>query len=103
MIYVVGMELFAGKPQLDTTSALPLCMLGTGLANTLSSMPMATTRSWYLTGMMASVIQLWSCWYVSGAYPACLAPADPWVASAFASILVIACVEAEETIQSERR
>lgn len=40
MLYVMGMELFAGVPQLDTTSALPLCILGAGLLNSLSSIPM---------------------------------------------------------------
>lgn len=103
MLYVIGMETITGIPQLDTASALPLSMLGAGLVNSLSSIPMANTRSWVLTGLMTSVIQLWYCWYVSGVYPAFLASADPWLASAAATILVIGCVEAEEMVQAEKR
>lgn len=40
LLYIMGMELFAGVPQVDTTSALPFCILGAGLTNTLSSIPM---------------------------------------------------------------
>lgn len=63
----------------------------------------ANTRSWVLTGLCTTVIQLWYPWYVSGAYPASLAPADPWLAAASLTVLVIACVEAEESIQAEKR
>lgn len=100
---VIGMELFTGTPQLDTTSALPLCVLGFGAVNTFSSIPMANTRSWVLSGLCLSTMQLWNAWYVSGAYPASLAPADPWLAAANLSLLVIACVEAEEQILAEKR
>ncbi|CAM9193488.1 unnamed protein product [Ectocarpus sp. 6 AP-2014] len=103
LLGVIGMELFTGNPQLDTTSALPLCVLGFGALNTFSSIPMANTRSWVLSGLCLSTMQLWNAWYVSGAYPASLAPADPWLAAANLSLLVIACVEAEEQILAEKR
>ncbi|CAN0040467.1 unnamed protein product [Ectocarpus sp. 4 AP-2014] len=103
LLGVIGMELFTGTPQLDTTSALPLCVLGFGAVNTFSSIPMANTRSWVLSGLCLSTMQLWNAWYVSGAYPASLAPADPWLAAANLSLLVIACVEAEEQILAEKR
>lgn len=103
LLNVMGMELFAGIPQLDMTSALPICVLVAGLVNTLSAIPMANTRSWVLNGLCVSVMQLWYAWYVSGIYPASLAPADPWLAAASLAVLVIACVEAEEGIQQEKR
>lgn len=42
-------------------------------------------------------------WYVSGVYPASLAPADPWLAAASLTVFVIACVEGEEAIQAQKR
>lgn len=99
----MGTELFAGIPQLETDTPVPLFTLGVGLVSVLSSIPMASTRSWVLNGVCASVIQLWYAWYVSGAYPACLAPADPWLAAASFAILVITYVEAEQGIAKENR
>lgn len=99
----MGIEIFAGVPQLETNTAMPLLVLGAGLVNTISAIPMANTRSWVLTGLCVSLIQLWQAWYVSGAYPASLAPADPWLAAASLTVLVIGAVEAEEMIASEAR
>ena len=103
LLNVLGTELFAGIPQLETDTPVPLFIIGTGLVSVLSSIPMADTRSWALNGVCASVIQLWYAWYVSGAYPASLAPADPWLAAASFAILVITYVEAEESIAKENR
>lgn len=64
---------------------------------------MAHTRSWIIGAMASSIIQLWQAWYVSGAYPAAMAPADPWLAAAGLSLLVIAIVEAEEAIARDAR
>ena len=103
LLNVLGTELFAGIPQLETDTPFPLLIIGTGLVSVLSSIPMLNTRSWVLNGACASVIQLWYAWYVSGAYPASLAPADPWLAAASFAILVITYVEAEESIAKENR
>ncbi|CAN0006226.1 unnamed protein product [Scytosiphon promiscuus] len=102
LLNVMGWALFAGVPQLDTSGPLPLCILGAGLVNALSSFPMASTRSWVLQGISVSVMQLWFAWYASGAYPASLHAADPWIAAAGLTILVICSVEAEEQIQADR-
>lgn len=99
----MGIEIFTGVPQLHTAAAMPLLVLGAGFVNTLSSLPMANTRSWVLTGVCVSLIQLWQAWYVSGVYPAAMAPADPWLAAAGLTLLVIGAVEAEETIARETR
>lgn len=103
LINVMGLEIFAGVPQLETATPIPLLLLGAGLANTLSAIPMANTRSWVLQGLGISLIQLWMAWYVSGAYPASLAVADPWLAAASLAIIVIGGVEAEEAIASDAR
>lgn len=97
------MELFAGIPQLETDTPVPLFILGAGLVSILTSIPMAHTRSWILNGVCSSVIQLWYAWYVSGAYPASLAPADPWLAAGSFVILVVTYVEAEQSIAKENR
>lgn len=98
LMNVLGMELFAGVPQLETDTPVPLFILGAGLVSCLSSIPMAHTRTWILNGVFPSVMQLWYAWYVSGAYPACLAHADPLLAAASFAILVLSYVEAEQNI-----
>lgn len=103
LLNVLGMELFAGIPQLETGTPVPLFILGAGLVSILTSIPMANTRSWVLNGVCSSVIQLWYAWYVSGAYPPCLAPADPWLAAASFTILVVTYVEVEQGIASENK
>lgn len=103
LLDVMGIEHFGGIPQLEVDTPAPLFLLGAGLVSTLSSIPMANTRSWVLSGVCASVIQLWFAWYVSGAYPACLAPADPWLAAAGIVILAIAYGEAEHTIANSNK
>lgn len=99
----MGLEIFTGVPQLETGTAIPLLILGAGLANILTAIPMADTRSWVLTGLCVAVIQLWMAWYVSGSYPASMASADPWLAAASLAVLVIGTVEAEETIANNAR
>eukprot|EP00904_Undaria_pinnatifida_P001537 jgi/Undpi1/11384/HiC_scaffold_30.g13681.m1 len=103
LLNTMGIELLAGIPQLDTAAAVPLCLLAAGVVNSLSSIPMVNSRSWVLNGVCASVMQLWYAWYVSGAYPASLAPADPWLAAAGLALLVISYVESEEAIASEKK
>lgn len=103
MLNVMGLEIFTGVPQLETSTPIPLLLLGAGLANILSSIPMANTRSWILSGLCPSVVQLWFAWQVSGCYPASLAPADPWFAAAGLSVLIIATVEAHEANVRERK
>ncbi|CAM9483708.1 unnamed protein product [Laminaria digitata] len=103
LLTVMGLEHFAGIPQLEVDTPAPLFLLGAGLVSSLSSIPMANTRSWVLNGVCSSVMQLWFAWYVSGAYPACLAPADPWLAAAGFTVLAIAYAEAEETIAKDEK
>ena len=101
LLDVMGVELFAGIPQLEVDTPVPLFILGAGLVSSLSSIPMVDTRSWVLDGVCPSVVQLWFAWYVSGSYPSSLVPADPWLAACAFAISVIAYVEAEEAIAKE--
>lgn len=103
LLNVLALEVFAGVPQLETATPITLLLLGAGLVNVLSSIPMANTRSWVLNGLCVSVMQLWNAWYVSGAYPASFHAADPWLAAFGLSILVISYAEAEEGIVRDRK
>ncbi|CAN0372564.1 unnamed protein product, partial [Laminaria digitata] len=103
LLNAMGIELFAGIPQLETGTAVPLSILAAGVINSLSSIPMVNSRSWVLNGVCASLMQLWYAWYVSGAYPASLAPADPWLAATGFAVLVISYVESEEAIANEKK
>ncbi|CAN0435182.1 unnamed protein product [Scytosiphon promiscuus] len=62
---------------------------------------MAGTHGWVLNGVCSSVMQLWFAWYVSGGYPACLAPTDPWLAAAGLTILAISYAETEQAIAKD--
>lgn len=99
----MGLEIFWSIPQLEVDTPVPLLILGAGLASSLSSIPMVNTRSWVLNGVFPSIMQLWFAWYVSGAYPPCLWPADPWMAAGWLALLVIAYVETEQTIAEEAK
>jgi hypothetical protein len=40
-------------------------------------------------------------WWVSGYYPAALAPADMWIAGAFSAAVIAGIVDAEVTLSDE--
>ncbi|CAN0307993.1 unnamed protein product [Discosporangium mesarthrocarpum] len=103
ILYGLGAELATGVPDLDVSSKVPVFLLGAGLFNVLSSIPMAHTRSWYLAGMASSVAGLWLAWWFSDLYPAWLGNADPWIASAVLAITVISAVETEEDMAVKGR